>query len=143
MVAEKTNVGVVPPVNFKFERRLGTRATLQLERDALAAPQGRADTEEIYTLALAHYLAAGVVGRFRSPGGALSGRRAPGTSCAVRSADSIASSCSRIPPKRAASAPVCESAGTGSSRFAASRLLITIAMNRLMTTKTASTTKLT
>jgi hypothetical protein len=35
--AAKTNVGAVPLVNFKFERRLGGRATFQLEGDALAA----------------------------------------------------------------------------------------------------------
>jgi hypothetical protein len=90
--AAKTNVGVVPLVNFKFERRLGARATFQLEGDALAAPQGRAedifagilvhagkqwsikagyrfleggaDNDEVYTFALVHYLAAGVVVRF-------------------------------------------------------------------------------
>jgi len=92
MMAEKTNVGAVPLVNFTFERRLGTRATFQLEGDALAAPQGRAedifaglvvhagkqwsikagyrfleggaDNDEVYTFALVHYLAAGVVVRF-------------------------------------------------------------------------------
>ena len=90
--AAKTNVGAVPLVNFKFERRLGARATFQLEGDALAAPQGRAedifagilvhagkqwsikagyrfleggaDNDEVYTFALVHYLAAGVVVRF-------------------------------------------------------------------------------
>ena len=92
VMAEKTNVGAVPLVNFKLERRLGTRATFQLEGDALAAPQGRAedifagllvhagkqwsikagyrfleggaDNDEVYTFALVHYLAAGVVVRF-------------------------------------------------------------------------------
>jgi len=92
MMAEKTNVGAVPLVNFKFERRLGARATFLLEGDALAAPQGRAedifagilihagtqwsikagyrfleggaDNDEVYTFALVHYLAAGVVVRF-------------------------------------------------------------------------------
>ena len=90
--AEKTNVGIVPLVNFKLERRLGARATFLLEGDALAAPQGRAedifagvlihagtrwsikagyrfleggaDNDEVYTFALVHYLAAGVVVRF-------------------------------------------------------------------------------
>ncbi len=90
--AEKTNVGVVPLVNFKLERRLGARAAFLLEGDALAAPQGRAedifagilvhagrqwsikagyrfleggaDNDEVYTFALVHYLAAGVVVRF-------------------------------------------------------------------------------
>jgi hypothetical protein len=91
-VAEKTNVGVVPLVNFKFERRLGRAASLLVEGDALAAPQGRAedvfagvsidagrrwsvkagyrfleggaDNDEVYTFAAVHYLAAGVVIRF-------------------------------------------------------------------------------
>jgi hypothetical protein len=92
LMAEKTNVGVVPLVNFKLERRLGARATFQLEGDALAAPQGRAedifagilvhagkqwsikagyrfleggaDNDEVYTFALVHYVSAGVVVRF-------------------------------------------------------------------------------
>ena len=87
--AEKTNVGFVPLVNFNLERRLSARATFQVEGDALAAPQGRAedvfaglivnanrhlslklgyrlleggaDTDEVFTFALVHYLAAGVV----------------------------------------------------------------------------------
>jgi hypothetical protein len=91
-VAEKTNVGFVPLVNFNLERRLGTRVTLQVEGDALAAPQGRAedvfagvilnanrhlafkagyrfleggaDNDEVYTFALVHYLAAVTVFRF-------------------------------------------------------------------------------
>ena len=91
-VAEKTNVGFVPLVNFNLERRLGARATFQVEGDALAAPQGRAedvfmgvnlnanphlslklgyrfleggaDNDEVFTFALVHYLAAGVVFRF-------------------------------------------------------------------------------
>jgi hypothetical protein len=86
------NVGAVPLVNFKFERRLGARATFLLEGDALAAPQGRAedifagilvhagkqwsikagyrfleggaDNDEVYAFALVHYVAAGVVVRF-------------------------------------------------------------------------------
>jgi len=90
--AAKTNVGVVPLVNFKLERRLGPRATFQIEGDALAAPQGRAedvfaglvvhagerwsikagyrfleggaDNDEVYTFALVHYLAVGAVVRF-------------------------------------------------------------------------------
>ena len=90
--ASKTNVGPVPLVNVRFERRLGSRATFLLEGDALAAPQGRAedifagilvdagkqwqikagyrfleggaDNDEVYTFALVHYLAAGVVVRF-------------------------------------------------------------------------------
>ncbi len=91
-MAEKTNVGVVPLVNFLVERRLGARASLLLEGDALAAPQGRAedifagllihggrnwsvkagyrlleggaDNDEVYTFALVHYAAAGLVVRF-------------------------------------------------------------------------------
>ena len=90
--AEKTDLGVVPLINFKFERRLGGRATFLLEGDALAAPQGRAedvfagvvvdagtrwsikagyrfleggaDNDEVYTFAAVHYIAAGVVFRF-------------------------------------------------------------------------------
>lgn len=90
--AEKTNVGVVPLVNVKFERRLGQSAALLVEGDALAAPQGRAedifagividagrrwsikagyrfleggaDNDEVYTFAAVHYVAAGVVFRF-------------------------------------------------------------------------------
>jgi opacity protein-like surface antigen len=90
--AEKTNVGFVPLVNFALERRLGNRATFQVEGDALAAPQGRAedifagvlvavnrnlsvkagyrfleggaDNDEVYTFALIHYVAVGAVVRF-------------------------------------------------------------------------------
>ena len=90
--AEKANVGGVPLVNFKVERRLGSRVSLLLEGEALAAPQGRAedvfagilvrrgstlsfklgyrileggaDNDEVYTFALVHYLSAGVVVRF-------------------------------------------------------------------------------
>jgi hypothetical protein len=90
--AEKTDLGVVPLINFKFERRLGARASVLLEGDALAAPQGRAedifagivvdagrqwsvkagyrfleggaDNDEVYTFAAVHYVAAGVVFRF-------------------------------------------------------------------------------
>jgi hypothetical protein len=90
--AEKKNLGAVPLVNFKLERRLGDRAAFLLEGDALAAPQGRAedifagvllhagkhwslkagyrlleggaDNDQVYTFALVHYLAAGVVIRF-------------------------------------------------------------------------------
>jgi hypothetical protein len=90
--AEKTDLGVVPLINFKFERRLGNRAAFLLEGDALAAPQGRAedvfagivvdagkqwsikagyrfleggaDNDEVYTFAAVHYVAAGVVFRF-------------------------------------------------------------------------------
>jgi hypothetical protein len=90
--AEKTDLGAVPLINFKFERRLGGRTTFLLEGDALAAPQGRAedifagivvdagrrwsvkagyrfleggaDNDEVYTFAAVHYVAAGVVFRF-------------------------------------------------------------------------------
>jgi len=90
--AEKTDLGVVPLVNFKFERRLGRTTSLLVEGDALAAPQGRAedvfaglvidagrqwsikagyrlleggaDNDEVYTFAAVHYIAAGVVFRF-------------------------------------------------------------------------------
>lgn len=90
--AEKTNVGVVPLVNFLLERRLGPSVALRVEGDALAAPQGRAedifaglvvdtgprlsfkagyrvleggaDNDEVYTFALIHYLAAGTIVRF-------------------------------------------------------------------------------
>jgi len=91
-VAEKTNVGIVPLVNFRLERRLGGHAAFLVEGDALAAPQGRAedvfagvlmhagqqwsfkagyrfleggaDNDEVYTFALVHYVAAGVEFRF-------------------------------------------------------------------------------
>jgi hypothetical protein len=36
--AAKTNVGAVPLVNFKFERKTVPRATFQVEGDARAAP---------------------------------------------------------------------------------------------------------
>ena len=45
--ADKTNVGFVPIINFRFERYLGKKWYFLLEGDALAAPQGRA--EDIYT----------------------------------------------------------------------------------------------
>lgn len=90
--AEKTNLGVVPLIHFRFERRLGSSTTLLVEGDALAAPQGRAedvfagivfdagkrwsvkggyrlleggaDNDEVYTFAAVHYLSAGLVFRF-------------------------------------------------------------------------------
>ena len=90
--AEKTNVGAVPLINFKLERRLGQHIRVLLEGDALAAPQGRAedifagvlvdagkrwsikagyrfleggaDNDEVYTFALVHYAAVGVIVRF-------------------------------------------------------------------------------
>lgn len=91
--AKKTDLGAVPLVNFRFERRLGGATTLIVEGDALAAPQGRAedvfagvaidsgerwslkagyrlleggaDNDEVYTFAAVHYLAAGVVLRLQ------------------------------------------------------------------------------
>jgi opacity protein-like surface antigen len=90
--AEKTNVGVVPLVNFKLERDLGGRAVFRFEGDALAAPQGRAedvfagiivrlhenvslkagyrlleggaDNAEVYTFAAFHYASVGAIIRF-------------------------------------------------------------------------------
>lgn len=90
--SEKTDLGVVPLINFKLERRLGGSTSLLVEGDALAAPQGRAedvfagvvvdagrrwsikagyrfleggaDNDEVYTFAAIHYIAAGVVFRF-------------------------------------------------------------------------------
>ena len=90
--AEKTDLGVVPLINFKFERRLGNRATFLLEGDALAAPRaaprtssrassstpagtGRSKPATASSKAaptttrstpsrLVHYVAAGVVFRF-------------------------------------------------------------------------------
>lgn len=42
--AEKTNVGFVPIINFRFDWQAGERLGLLLEGDALAAPQGRGRT---------------------------------------------------------------------------------------------------
>ena len=86
--SRKTNVGVVPLVNFLMEWRGGDRMTVLLEGDALAAPQGRAedllaavsyratenvelragyrileggaDNDEVYSFALFHYAVVGV-----------------------------------------------------------------------------------
>ena len=88
----KTNVGLVPLVNFKLQRALSSKTALILEGDALAAPQGRAedilaalqvsphpkvsfqigyrileggaDVDEVYTFTLVNYLAIGAVVRF-------------------------------------------------------------------------------
>jgi len=90
--AEKSNLGVVPLVNFKLERDLGTKAVFRLEGDALAASQGRAedifagilfpvhkhlvikagyrfleggaDNDEVYTFSGFHYAAFGAIIRF-------------------------------------------------------------------------------
>jgi hypothetical protein len=92
VTSTKTNVGFVPLVNFKLQRLLSSRASLVLEGDALAAPQGRAedvlvalqlsaspkmsfqigyrileggaDVTEVYTFTLVNYLAIGAVVRF-------------------------------------------------------------------------------
>jgi len=88
--SEKTNVGFVPLIHFRFLWTFSDRLAFLLEGDALAAPQGRAedvlaalivqasdridvkigyrmleggaDNDEVYTFALLHYLALG--GRF-------------------------------------------------------------------------------
>lgn len=87
-VAEKTNVGFVPLINFLLSADLSSRLHLTLEGDALAAPQGRAedvalllnyraghrlsikagyrlleggaDVDEVYSFALLHYGVFGV-----------------------------------------------------------------------------------
>lgn len=41
--AEKTNVGFVPIINFRYKRNISDRFALLLDGDALAAPQGRAE----------------------------------------------------------------------------------------------------
>jgi hypothetical protein len=43
LAAKKTNVGFVPLLNARIERRLSPKFSLLLEADALAAPQGRAE----------------------------------------------------------------------------------------------------
>jgi len=86
--AEKTDLGVVPLINFRVLARLGNGWGLLLEGDALAAPQGRAedvalslwadlskrlrlragyrlleggaDNDEVYTFALVNYAFAGL-----------------------------------------------------------------------------------
>ncbi|MFB3855486.1 MAG: hypothetical protein ACE148_16940 [Vicinamibacterales bacterium] len=90
--AEKTDLGVVPLVNFRLERRLSDKTRLLVEGDALAAPQGRAEdiftgvlvdvaprlplkagyrflegganNDEVYTFAMVHYFAVGTTLRF-------------------------------------------------------------------------------
>lgn len=87
--AEKTNVGFVPIINFRFDWQAGERLGLLLEGDALAAPQGRAedvllaatyrlsehirikagyrileggaDNDEVYNFALVNYAALGLI----------------------------------------------------------------------------------
>ena len=88
----KTNVGFVPLLNFRLERVLSSRASLLLEGDAAAAPQGRAedilaalqialnkyaslkvgyrlleggaDVDEVYTFTALHYGVVGLTVRF-------------------------------------------------------------------------------
>jgi len=43
LAAKKTNVGFVPLLNARVERRLSSKLNLLFEADALAAPQGRAE----------------------------------------------------------------------------------------------------
>jgi hypothetical protein len=87
--ANKTNVGFVPIVNFRFHYKVNEKLGLLLEGDALAAPQGRAedvllaatfkisdnlaikagyrileggaDNDEVYNFSLFNYAAAGLV----------------------------------------------------------------------------------
>jgi hypothetical protein len=90
--AEKTDLGVVPLINFRILGRLGERWGVLFEGDALAAPQGRAedvalslwtdltktlriragyrlleggaDNDEVYTFALVNYAFAGLTVSF-------------------------------------------------------------------------------
>jgi hypothetical protein len=90
--AEKTNVGFVPLLNFRFVWAATDRVDLLLEGDALAAPQGRAedviagalvdltenvrlrigyriveggaDNDEVYNFALLNYASAGLIVSF-------------------------------------------------------------------------------
>jgi len=90
--SEKTNVGFVPLINFRFEWFFAKKLSLLLEGDALAAPQGRAEdvllalqlhlnkdltlkagyrilegganVEEVYNFALIHFVIAGATYRF-------------------------------------------------------------------------------
>jgi hypothetical protein len=87
--ARKTNVGFVPLLNVRAEYALSPKLTLLLDADALAAPQGRAEdvflgavyrvsprialkagyrfveggaeNAEVYTFALIHYAAVGIL----------------------------------------------------------------------------------
>lgn len=90
--AEKTDLGVVPLINFRLLGRLGEKWGILFEGDALAAPQGRAedvslsfwtdlsrslrlragyrlleggaDNDEVYTFALVNYAFAGLTLNF-------------------------------------------------------------------------------
>ena len=87
-LAEKTNTGFVPLINFDVLWKVTDRFNLVLNGDALAAPQGRAedvlcafqysisprmrfrigyrileggaDVEEVYSFTLLHYLVTGI-----------------------------------------------------------------------------------
>lgn len=89
LAAEKTNVGFVPILHFRFLYRFAEKYALLLDGDALAAPQGRAedvfaglifkasekvdvkagyriveggaDNDEVYNFALIHYAAIGAI----------------------------------------------------------------------------------
>ena len=90
--AEKTNVGFVPIINFRFLLKINDKFDLLLDGDALAAPQGRAedvllaaqynlndnfavragyrileggaDNDEVYNFALFHYASVGITYTF-------------------------------------------------------------------------------
>ena len=90
--AEKTNVGFVPIINFRFLWKIDDKIDLLLDGDALAAPQGRAedvmlaaqynlndnfavragyrileggaDNDEVYNFALFHYASVGITYTF-------------------------------------------------------------------------------
>ncbi len=90
--SEKTNVGLVPLISFRFDYDFSEPLSLFIDGDALAAPQGRAedikagleydisdsvalnagyrileggaDVDEVYNFALIHYLSVGMTIRF-------------------------------------------------------------------------------
>jgi hypothetical protein len=92
MYSEKTNVGFVPIINFRFLWKINDKFGLLLDGDALAAPQGRAedvliaatynlsdnisirggyrileggaDNDEVYNFALFHYASFGLTFTF-------------------------------------------------------------------------------
>jgi hypothetical protein len=92
LMAEKTNVGFVPIINFRLLWHMGEKFGLLLDGDALAAPQGRAEdvqiaaiyqfsnnlsaragyrvleggasNDEVYNFALFHYASVGLSYRF-------------------------------------------------------------------------------